>query len=325
MVDNIDKLKEKSISLPITQAAIRIAHQFANQQPTESKKQQIYYNTLAVCVVNDYMRMMQIPTDLNASNSWNPVLRLCGNVADLMLSELGHLECRPTSSQSNELTTLPHIPPEIPDDRIGLIVVEIDVMKQEANLLGFAKTVETGALASSHLQTMDKLFEYIEYLENLSVVPAKSTKRVVGLSQWLQNVFEVDWQCLEELLGTGRGNLAFNLRNGSQLSSKSVKRAKVIDLGLRLGSQSITMVVYLMGGTEEVGVLVQVRPFGRDTCLPSNLRLSLLSESKEVLEFFESRAQDNCIQTSKFWCRAGESFSIQVSLNGLSVTEHFLV
>jgi hypothetical protein len=150
MVHGTKNIEEKSIPLPITQAALRMARQFADQQPTQEKKQQVYLNTLAVCVVNDYMEVMDIPTDLLGADSWNPVMRLIADVADLKLTKLGHLECRPVRSG-----TLCYIPPEVPDDRIGVVVVEIDAELQEATLLGFAKTVRTGSLSLNQLQSVD--------------------------------------------------------------------------------------------------------------------------------------------------------------------------
>ena len=69
MVHSINTIKAKSIPLSITQAAFKRAQQFARLQPTKEKKCWVYFNTLAVCVVNDYMQMIGIPTDLQASDS----------------------------------------------------------------------------------------------------------------------------------------------------------------------------------------------------------------------------------------------------------------
>jgi hypothetical protein len=161
MIHSTKNIEEKSIPVSITQDALRMARQFADQQPTQEKKEQVYLNTLAVCLVNDYMEMMDIPTDLRASDSWNPAMRLYADVADLKLTGLGHLECRPVRSG-----TLCYIPPEVPDDRIGVVVVKIDAELQEATLLGFTKTVRTGELSFNQLQTIDDLLEHLDCLEH---------------------------------------------------------------------------------------------------------------------------------------------------------------
>ena len=79
MANSTSQTKDFSLSLPITQAARRIAQEFAAEQPTPQKSEQVRLNTLAVCVVNDYLQMMAIPTDLTANDSWNPVVRLCAS------------------------------------------------------------------------------------------------------------------------------------------------------------------------------------------------------------------------------------------------------
>lgn len=97
--------EEKLIPMPITQSAQQIALQFASEQPNEPKALQVYLNTLAVCAVNNYLRIMDVPTDLTASDSWNPVLRLAADVADLWVIGLGRLECRPVEVTRLDLST----------------------------------------------------------------------------------------------------------------------------------------------------------------------------------------------------------------------------
>lgn len=163
----INQLKNKSIPMPITSAARMIAESAASEQPTPSKKRQVYLNTLAVCVVNNYMQMMGIPTELKASNSWNPVVRICSDVSDLKLAELGHIECRPISpvSLTEPVTALFDFPEDMPDDRIGCMVVEFDEVQGEASLLGFAKKVSSGeSLSIAQLFHMDDFGEYFEEL-----------------------------------------------------------------------------------------------------------------------------------------------------------------
>jgi len=327
MTEQFNNLREQSMPLPITQAAIRMAQQFADEQPTQSKKQQVYYNTLAVYIVNNYMRMMGIPTDLNASDSWNPVLRLCGDVADLVLINLGPLECRPIRASGDREIPLLHIPLEVPEDRIGLIVVEIDKSLKEATLLGFTNTVLSGELVLSQLQPMDELFEYLDSLENSGGVTASPGNKLVCLSDWLQNWFEdTVWQSFQELLGRSESNLALGIRGNSQLSEINIRRGKVIDLGVSLGNQSVALVVAIVEEVEQqLCVVVQVYPFGAEQCLPPDLRLLLHSESWSVPKEIRARSRDICIQTNRFWCEPGERFRVELALNDFSVSENFVV
>lgn len=300
MTHNSKEIEEKSVPLPITQAALRIAQQFADQQTTPEKKEQVYLNTLAVCVVNDYMQIMDIPTDLRASDSWNPAMRLYADVADLKLTELGHLECRPVYS-----ATGCYIPPEVPDDRIGLVVVEVDAEHQAATLLGFAKTVRPGE-AINQLQPIDDLLEHLDRLER--------NQSRVNLSQWLENVFEASWQSVEAFLAPKTP--AFRYRNG-------VTRAKLVDLGIK--SQFVTLVVTLTPKSSmEIQILLQVHPTGERTYLPDDLTVNVLDqEGTVVMEAHAGTA--NSYITLEFSVQIGEHFSITLELGDISLTENFIV
>ncbi|NJL67260.1 MAG: DUF1822 family protein, partial [Microcoleus sp. SM1_3_4] len=86
---------DESLPLPITQKAIRWARQFASEQCHPHKKEQIYLNTLAVLAVRNYLKILDIETDLSQCDSWNPAIRLFDDVADLYVKGLGKIECRP--------------------------------------------------------------------------------------------------------------------------------------------------------------------------------------------------------------------------------------
>lgn len=171
MESQTQTLEDLSIPMAITQEAQTFAQKFANEEPTQLKQEQVYFNTLAVYMVNNYLRILGIPTDLSAGDSWNPVVRLAVDVADLEVTGLGRLECRPLKSRSRkgELihpSEVCYIPPEVQPDRIGYVVVSLDDEPQEAILLGFVKTVATSELRLSDLQSMDQLLEYLAHLKS---------------------------------------------------------------------------------------------------------------------------------------------------------------
>lgn len=307
MIRSTNNIEEKSMPLPITQAAMRMAQQFADQQPTQEKKEQVYLNTLAVCVVNDYMEMMDIPTNLRASDSWNPAMRLYADVADLKLTGLGYLECRAVRCD----TPICYIPPSVPDDRIGVVVVKIDAELQEATLLGFAKTLRTGELSINQLQTVDDLLEHLDLLER--------SQREVNLSQWLQNIFEASWQSVEELLPPKAPLLAFRRYRSS------VTRGKLIDLEIQLPGQSVALIVTLTPENEtDIHFKVQVHPTGKQAELPSNLTLKLL-DGEEVAVMEARAASANTYITLEFKAQLGEHFKVRVELGDVSITENFVV
>jgi hypothetical protein len=198
----------------------------------------------------------------------------------------------------------------VPDDRIGVVVVKIDAELQEATLLGFTKTVRTGELSISQLQTVDDLLEHLDRLER--------NQDEVSLSQWLQNIFEVGWQSVEEILAPKAPLLAFRYKN-------RVTRGKLIDLGIQLPGQSVALVVTLTPETEaQIHVKVQVHPAGEQAYLPPNLTLKVLEgEGVAVMEARTGSA--NTHMTLEFSARLGERFSVRVELGDISVTENFVV
>ncbi|GET40741.1 hypothetical protein MiSe_55520 [Microseira wollei NIES-4236] len=345
MTPTINHILEKSIPLPITTAAVRIARQFADQQPTPEKQQQVYFNTLAVCAVHDYMQMMDIPTDLKGSDSWNPAIGIYHDAADLKLTGLGKLECRPIQAACWQKSGQPicYIPPEMPDDRIGIVVVAIDDLRQEATLLGFVEKTATSELSINQLQTIDDLLEYLERLELPIVAPVPA----VNLSQWFQHIFAAGWQSLEALLSSNAANLAPMLRKSATVrlttnnktfsasnlkcfeqrdaTKSSIKAAKLIDLGIQLGNQSVVLLMALTSEeNEKVGISVQVHPT-QEKYLPPNLKLVMLSQTGETVQEVASRSQDNFIQLRRFKTQPGTCFSIQVHLDDLNITEDFMV
>jgi hypothetical protein len=332
------KIEDVSLPLPITQVARGLAQRFAKQQPNPQKAEQVYLNTLAVYVVNHYLQLMGISTDLAASDSWNPIVRLCVNTADLEVTGLGRLECR--SIRAHE--QICHIPPEVWQDRIGYMVVQIDQSFREATLLGFAQTVAGHELPLSQLQPLEDLLEHLSRLSQ-TIVAAQSTvpgKTLVNLSQWLQNLSETGWQTVEALLGTTETNLALSFRSAdnfrkldSDPAETGVRLAKLIDLGIQLAGQPVALVVELrpevdslrsMLDRSKTSIRLQVHPTGRQTLLLPNLQLVVLDESGAV--FLEARARnaDNYIQL-QFNGEPGEHFSVKVALGSQSVTEDFVI
>src|SRR5919202_532289 len=148
MTYHINEIEEFALPLPITQVARRTAQEFASQQPTPQKAEQVRLNTLAVYAVNDYLQMMGIPCDLSVGDSWNPITRLCADVADLEITGVGRLECRPL--KLHEQTC--YIPPEVWSDRIGYVIVQIDESSFEATVLGFTQTASTEELSINQLR-----------------------------------------------------------------------------------------------------------------------------------------------------------------------------
>ena len=317
------ELENFALSLPITQMARRMAQQFASEQPTSQKAEQVRLNTLAVWAVHDYLQLMDIPINVSVSDSWNRVVRLCADVADLEVTGIGRLECRVLSA--TELTC--YIPPEVWSDRIGYVVVQIDESSLKATLVGFTQTATTEELPISQLRPIEDLITHLNQL----VQPVADRPRV-DLSQWLVNVFETGWQTVETLLNPAGSDLAFNFRSADSLTlldseppDIGIRRAKLIDLGMQIAGYSLALIVELRAQSDQrKTIIIQVHPTGNQFYLPPLLNLTVLDEFGLIFLEAQARSADNYIQL-QFSGLPGEQFSIKVALGDASITEDFVV
>ncbi|NEO61141.1 MAG: DUF1822 family protein [Moorea sp. SIO4G2] len=334
MTYNTHNLEQFALPLPITNNARSRAEQFARQQPTPQKAEQVRLNTLAVLVVNDYMQMMGMPTDLKASDSWNPIIRLLANVADLEISGIGRIECRAIKSQDSVC----HIPPEVWSDRIGYVVVQIDEQSSEGTVLGFTPTADTEELPISQLRPVDDLIDrFHPPMTQVTPKPAAVAHRTrVNLSQWLDNVVETGWQTLESLENLlNPPEPIFAFRSAGLDSTEAlpleenldvgIRRAKLIDLGLLLAGSPVALVVELVPESElKQNIRLKVYPTGSKTYLPANLTLTVLDASGTVFLEAQARQIDNYIQL-QFSGVPGEQFSVEVALGDARIIEDFTI
>ncbi len=328
MIYRTDSMENFALPLAIGDRAWQLAHQFAQQQPTPEKAAQVKHNTLAVAVVNDYLQMLGIATDLPASDSWNPVMHLCADVADLVLPGVGRLECRPLLG-SGEVCP---IPPEVWEDRVGYVVVHLDEQEQEATLLGFTATATEEELPLSQLRSPESLIDHLHTLmQSVEVTTpelalAGMGQTLVNLAQWFQGEFDRSWQAVEALLNPPGLAPAYAFRNLPPVESPDrVRRAKLLDLGIQTGNQQVALVVELRPeAQQQTGVLLQVHPLGNQTILPADLQLIVLDETDQVFLEARSRGADNYIQLA-FSGTTGEQFSVRLAISGASVTETFVI
>lgn len=311
------RLKEKSLPLPITQKARQIAQQLAAQLHQLPSTEQVYLNALAVLVVNDYLQMMDVDTDLESSESFNPLLRLAADVSDLNIIGLGQLECRAVSDNQR----ICHIPQDVWEDRIGYAIVQINESQRLGTILGFIPSVTTTEFPINQLQPLEALLHHLDELQQPAVVNVP-----VFLSQWLEDLFTAGWQNLEMLLGDKSSNLALSLRSLRDRPESGVIGAKLVDLGVKCGRTSIILIVKLIPqGNGQMKIRVQAHPAPGESCLPTNLLLAVRSETGEILREVRSRSLDNYLQLPQFQGQQGESFQLQLSLNQSSFIENLLI
>ncbi len=295
--------------MPVTQNAKQLAGQFASQQPTEDKARRVYLNTLAVCAIDNFLRIMGVPTNLKAGDSWNPAVRFAADIADLTITGVGRLECRPSIDRVTEVYP---VPPEACSDRIGYTVVHFDETQMEATLLGFVPTLNDDKIRLRDLQPIDKLLVHLARLKaKVQIAPS-----IVALSRWIEGVFEDSWQALETLFAAPHPEFAFRLKH------QSVKRAK--SLNFEHSPSSIALTVALdTTNTPKIELLVGLYPLER-TYLPPRLKLVLLDEEEKVVMEAETRHENQNVQF-EFRGETGDRFSVRVELGEDSIVESFVI
>ncbi|MEG4301686.1 DUF1822 family protein, partial [Microcoleus sp. D3_18a_C4] len=115
--------------------------------------------------VHSYLKWLQIETDVNNSDSFNPAKTALANVADLVIPGIGSLECRPVLPGE---TTI-FLPEEVIENRIGYVGVQFSDRLDSVQLLGFAPTLDSSnppqQIAVAELMPIDTLIEQITRLE----------------------------------------------------------------------------------------------------------------------------------------------------------------
>jgi len=319
MSNSTYQLDDFTLTLPISQTARITARQFANEQPNSRKAEQVWLNTLAVWVVNDYLQMMDIPTNLAASDSWNPIMRLCEDVADLEVPSVGRLECRPVHQHQQTCS----IPAETWEERVGYLVVQFDESFQEAKLLGFVPNVATETLPLRQLQPLEAFIDHIAKLQQ---------SPLVNLSQWFAGIFETGWQSVESLWNLPEFIPVYAFRstetlelNTSNRAESITKRAKLIDLGIQILNHPVMLIVEISPEKDrQTSIHLQLHATGSQIYLPPGVHLTVLDSSGAVFLEAQSRKSDNYIQL-QFRGEPTEEFSVRVGLNGVSITEHFRI
>ncbi len=162
----MDTTKTNFLTMPLSRENHETARKFSVQQDTVEKGKQVYLNTLAILGVRSFLDWLGIETNLNAGDSWHSVVRCFQDVADLVIPNLGKLECRPVLSGQTVIS----LPPKVTEDRIAYIGVQFQEHLNEVQLLGFHPTIDPQAppdeIEIASLQPIETLIDYIDRLES---------------------------------------------------------------------------------------------------------------------------------------------------------------
>jgi hypothetical protein len=162
----MDTTQTNFLTMALSRENHEIARKFSGQQDTVEKGKQVYLNTLAVLGVRSFLDWLEIETDLNAGDSWHPVVRCFNDVADLVIPNLGKIECRPVLAGETVIS----LPSEVIEDRIAYIGVQFQEQLNEVQLLGFYPTTDPQSpletIEITSLQPIETLIDYLDRLES---------------------------------------------------------------------------------------------------------------------------------------------------------------
>ncbi len=302
---------ETTLTLPLTTLSIELARQFAQEQSTAVLQERVRLNTLAVYAVHSYLEMMGFETNLQGGDSWNPIARMCADVADLEVTNVGKLECRPIEAGDTEC----RIPAEVWIDRIGYMFVEIDLVDRSATIRGFVPQARA-IIALDRLRSPE---EFIDHLHHIMATP------VVKLHEWMEGLagaIAAGWRFfepLESLFATSE--YAFR----SVRNFNGIRGGKIVDLGIQLEGYPIALIVELspVEGQERTSIYLRVCPTNQTYLLP-NIQLVVRDKDREIFLEAQSRTADNLIQLV-FTGSLGEKFEVTVKRGDAEVTEQFTI
>ncbi|MEL6939000.1 MAG: DUF1822 family protein [Cyanobacteria bacterium J06598_1] len=330
------------ITLPITTEFQQVAQRFAQNCPFEEKAVQIRRNTLAVCVVDSYLQLMDIPSAIAQGDSWKPMMQMMSDVADLPLPEAGVLSCRVVDTVAETC----YIPPEAWDERMGYVAVALDEAAQTATLLGFSLSAhEMEQLPLSRFEPIESLLEEVHRLRTSKVGQRAENLLTTGraaltrLGDWLSGGISASWQPVDALVNPVELGFAFRTTSlATPEVTTDVSRAKLVDLGVQMGeSVRVALVVHMTAedmaedraelgdrAPNQSSIVLQVRPLGDSPYLVEDLTLAVLDETGQTFSSATSREIDNYIQL-RLSGQSGESFRVRITMGEATFTEQFSI
>ena len=149
-----------TVTVPLTSQEHKRAQAAVVGVKDPKKIKQIYLNCLSTLAVDYFLSLMKFETDLQSSESHNPVIRAVRDVADLTIKHIGRVECRPVMENQAQIT----LPQDVQSDRVAYIMVQFMPELTEAKLLGFI-TQPQPEIEVAQLQSMEALLEHLTTLE----------------------------------------------------------------------------------------------------------------------------------------------------------------
>ncbi len=321
-------------TIALDRSAHRSAANFAATQTSPTKGRRVYLNTLAVSAVRQYLSCVcELDIDLTHGYSWKPEFQSIMNVADLVIPNVGRLECVAIMPNVREII----LSPETIDDRIGYVAVQFSENLSSVELLGFVAKPTGEKIDINQLQPLDDLLDII-YVDSAEPM---LRERINNLSEFLNGILGTGWEPIESLIVVGGAsplenrdntiptNREFALRNiltsTPYESIREFNTGKIIDLRAHIANIPLLLLIGLNHESDgRINVRARLHSTGGVHVLPPNLKLTLQDASGEALSQVQYPEPMNFIQLQSFKLKSGTQFKIQVALDNHSFTESFI-
>jgi hypothetical protein len=143
---------------------------------------------------------------------------------------------------------------------------------------------------------------------------------MVNLKRWLENIFESDWLPIKSIFLTEE-IFVYEFRGCENF----VGRAKLINFDRQANRTSVGIVVkvYPQRNNSDKTVLVELRPTDGQEYLPESLQVMFLDNEGAV--FLEVKSKNDKKNTLEFGVSDGDTFSVKIALEEISVIENFVI
>ena len=296
-----------SFRIEIDRSSHEYAAKFVAGQTSIDKGRRVYLNMLAVCAVRQYLNSTcELDLDLSQSDSWQVGLQSIMNVADLVIPNVGKIECLVLLPNNTEI----QISSQTIDERIGYAIVQFSEDLNSVEILGFISKLDSQIISVDldRIQPLDDLLDLIY------------STRINYLQEFLVGILGTGWEPIENLIRVT--NQEFVLRNMISLPNNTSYdslydfiASKMINLRANIANIPLLMTIGL--GAEADG-RVKVRiglAAGGVPALPANLKLTLQAENGRVLSEIQYPEAMNFIQLQSFRLSPGTQFKICVALD----------
>ncbi|MGG6262824.1 DUF1822 family protein [Leptolyngbya sp. AN03gr2] len=151
------------LQIPLTQSNQIIAQQLG-QKSHPGQRRQIIHNILAVYAVHNYLELLGIESSPIDSELFRSTIQSLPNVGDLQVKNLGKLECRGIAASDEKNSKSYDVPPEACTNRIGYIFVTVNESFNQAEIIGFTKSITENPFPIEKLKPAEELIAQLHKL-----------------------------------------------------------------------------------------------------------------------------------------------------------------